>query len=181
MALTKNSMKVHTKNDYLAPPVAASTHIYLMGVVCFNASGYAVPADDADGYKLAGLALQEADNSAGAAGAINVRLQKNVRVPMKITGATQADVGKTVYLVDDETVALSTTYRVVAGKIDEFISSTEVMVELVESHISVPITLDDLPDISIGDLSDVTLTDLTTNQILKANAQGEFVNAADAT
>lgn len=130
MALTKNSMKVHTKNDFLAPPVAASTHIFLMGVVCFNASGYAVPAADTANFKVAGLALQEANNSAGANGAMRVRLQKNVRVPMKITGATQADVGKTAYLVDDETVALTTTNSVVAGKIDEFISSTEVMVEI---------------------------------------------------
>lgn len=38
----------------------------------------------------------------------------------------------------------------------------------------------DLDELSIGDLADVTLTNLEENEILKANASGVFVNAADA-
>lgn len=130
MALTANSLKIHKGNTIVSMPVAGSTTIYRMGLVCANASGLAVPADDAANYKFMGVAEEAADNSAGASGDIRVRLMRDVVLPLKITGATQADIGKVVYCTDDETCQIAApTNAVKVGEIVEVVSATEVLVD----------------------------------------------------
>lgn len=102
--------------------VAASTLIYAGALVAVNASGYAVPGSTATTLRGIGRAEARADNSDGAAGAIRVRVGAGIyRFGNSASTDLIArdDIGKTCYIVDDQTVALTdgTGTRSIAGKI----------------------------------------------------------------
>ena len=113
-------------------PVAASTTIFRGSIVFNNASGYAVPAEDTANFSLAGVAREQVDNSAGANGDKTVELYSSGIFHFAHSGLVQADVGKSVYAVDDQTVALAatTTNDIKVGTIKRWISSSSVAVEL---------------------------------------------------
>ena len=129
-ALTKDRDTVRKEGVEIPVPMAASTKVYAGSGVCTNATGYAVPAVDTAAFFSAGVAQEQVDNSAGADGALNVRVRRHGCHKFAASGITQADIGKKVYWVDDQTVALSTTNSVLAGVIDEVISATEVYVDV---------------------------------------------------
>lgn len=111
-------------------PVAVSTKIYqgaLVGIVAASGHARGLVAGD----KFIGVASEQADNSAGAAAALNVRLRKGCTIRKAVTGASGAgDVGKLVYASDDTTLTLTSTNNSLVGVIDEHISSTECFVRL---------------------------------------------------
>ncbi|MEM1415120.1 MAG: hypothetical protein AAGH15_09480 [Myxococcota bacterium] len=92
-------------------PVAAGVICYAGGQAVINATGYAAPATTATGLKAAGKFLDTVDNSGGLDGAETVRIECDSAYPWaNSSGAdeiTQANVGDTVFMVDDETVALT--------------------------------------------------------------------------
>lgn len=95
-------------------PVAADAVIYLGASVCFNASGYLVPAADdaAQADKPSCQALEHVDNTGGANGAKRCRCVTDgtILVPnAAVNPVTQADVGKPAHFVDDGEVAISST------------------------------------------------------------------------
>lgn len=108
-------------------PVAASTVVY-KGAFVMLSSGYLVPAADGSGNLVAGVAIETVDNSAGTAGALVCRVYKAGEFEVATTGASQATVGTQMELVDDQTVAASTTNSVKAGVVVEYVSSTKVRV-----------------------------------------------------
>lgn len=90
--------------------VAASTKIYAGGMVAINASGYATKGATSTTLKCVGVATEQADNSAGADGAINVPVERGTwRFANSSAGDAigLANVGATCYMVDDQTVALT--------------------------------------------------------------------------
>ena len=93
--------------DLINPPVAAATKIEAGKLVCANATGYAVEGETATTLTALGVAMETADNSAGAAGAIKAQVKRGAfKFKNSATNAvTQASLGKTVYIEDDETVA----------------------------------------------------------------------------
>lgn len=102
-------------------------------IVANNTTGYAAKAVDTSGFTLGGVAFETVDNSAGAAGDKYIRVWRKGVFELNFSGtATQADVGKAVYMSDDNTVALAatTTNDVLVGRIVEFVSATKVRVEL---------------------------------------------------
>jgi hypothetical protein len=113
-------------------PVAASTTIYKGALVCYNSNGYAVPAADTAGFVFAGVAREQVDNSAGGNGDDDVELWTGDVYQFDCSGFTAADVGKSVYAVDDQTVALAatTTNDIKVGTVARFISATKVAVRL---------------------------------------------------
>lgn len=121
-ALTQDRNTLRRNGDQIEPPVAAATKIYGGSIVCINTSGYAVPGATSTTLKAAGVAENRADNSAGAAGDIRVRLRKG---PHKFGNSASADaiklsdIGSDCYIVDDQTVAKTsgTDTRSVAGKV----------------------------------------------------------------
>lgn len=121
-ALTQDRNTLRREGLSLEPPVAATTKIYGGSIVAINASGYAVPGATATTLKAAGVAERRADNSAGAAGDIRVRVRKGVHV-FANSASTDAialtDIGADCYIVDDQTVAKTngTSTRSVAGKV----------------------------------------------------------------
>jgi hypothetical protein len=114
-------------------PVAASTKLYGGGMVCHNAAGYVVPGSDTAGLVLAGVCAGQQDNSAGANGDLTAEYERDGLHLMNFSGtATQANVGDSVCIVDDQTVALAamTTNGIPAGKIAEFVVSNKVYVDI---------------------------------------------------
>lgn len=112
--------------------VDTNTQIYKDTLVSLVA-GYLQPADDTSGDLFAGVAMENVDNNPGAAGALNCRVWKQGVFTFVYGGtATQADVGKAVYAVDDQTVDLVgvTTNDILVGYITEVLTATSVRVRI---------------------------------------------------
>jgi hypothetical protein len=110
----------------LIVPVEASTKIYLGSLVGLDASGYAVPATTAvivlgrADRLFNGIPGQDADNSAGAAGAISIEVVRGCfSWDIHSSDIAQANVGNPAYAVDDHTVSSSSNAgaRPIAGRI----------------------------------------------------------------
>lgn len=89
-------------------PVAANAVIQQGGQVQINAAGYAVPASATVANVTIGMAKAKVDNTGGANGAVNVDVDRGVfrfgnSTSTDLIGLTQ--IGSTVYVVDDQTVA----------------------------------------------------------------------------
>lgn len=99
--------------------LATLTLIEAGKIVAVNASGYAVPASDAAGLTVMGRAERRIDNSSGADGDLSVPVLRKGAFfydNSSTSTVTQAHIGKTVYVEDDETVAAATTHSIAAGK-----------------------------------------------------------------
>jgi hypothetical protein len=87
-------------------PVIAADIIYAGAAVGDNGSGLAQPL--ADGDPFMGFAMRRADNSLGAASAIDVLVAQKGNVELIVTGVNGAeDEGATVYATDDDTFSLT--------------------------------------------------------------------------
>lgn len=122
MPLTADRLiKTRAGTNY-SDPVAATTKIYAGALVVLNAAGNAVPASTATGLITRGVAQEQVDNTAGAAGDLNVETRPGV-YPFKNSASTdaitRAEIGDDCYIVDDQTVAKTngSSTRSVAGKI----------------------------------------------------------------
>lgn len=103
-------------------PVLASTLIYAGALVCINSSGWATKGAVATTLKCVGIAEERADNSAGANGAINVKVRRGTFRFANSASTdliTRAEINANCYIVDDQTVAKTdgSSARSVAGKI----------------------------------------------------------------
>jgi hypothetical protein len=121
-ALTADRNTPLKNAELIAVPVAAATKIFAGSLVVANASGLAVPGAVATTLTALGRAEALADNSAGAASAITVLVRRKQAFKWLNHGAdlvVQADLGKTCYVVDDQTVAKTngTASRSAAGKV----------------------------------------------------------------
>lgn len=124
-ANSQRAFELGTRNQI---PVIAADIIYegaAVGVV--DASGHARPLAAAD--RFAGFAEAKADNSAGAAAAINVDVVKSGQVQLSVSGAVITDVGQPVYATDDDTFVFLPTGAVFIGFVKRFVSSGIVVVE----------------------------------------------------
>jgi len=122
---TPRDMELGDRNEF---PVIASDIIYegaAVGLVI--ASGHARPLTSVD--KFVGFAEDRADNSAGAAAAINVRTIKKGAVKLAVTGAVITDVGVAVYAQDDNAFSFVPTSGVFIGFMRRYVSSGYAIVE----------------------------------------------------
>ena len=88
--------------------VGAGKVIWAGSLVVLNATGYAEPGSTALGKIAVGRAEQWIDNSAGADGAVSLRVSRGVFAFANSAAADaigRTEIGKTVYVVDDQTVA----------------------------------------------------------------------------
>lgn len=108
-------------------PVIASDIIYEGSAVGLVAgTGHARPL--AAGDRFAGFAEFQADNSAGAAAAINVQVIESGKVQLAVTGAVITDVGQPVYATDDDTFQFSPVSGVFIGRVHRYVSAGVVVV-----------------------------------------------------
>ena len=119
------SYEVGDRNGF---PVIAADIIYegaAVGLV--DASGHARPLTSAD--KFVGFAEKKADNSAGAAAAINVRVIKKGSAQLSVSGAVITDLGQPIYATDDNGFVFTPAGSVFIGFVRRFVSAGVVIVE----------------------------------------------------
>lgn len=102
-------------------PVKGATKIYQGGLVCLDATGWAVPGAVATTLVARGRAEETVDNT-GANGAKSVKVRQGIFLFANSAAGdaiTRAEIGDDCYIVDDQTVAKTdgTGTRSKAGKI----------------------------------------------------------------
>ncbi|MGZ5055667.1 MAG: hypothetical protein ACXWAT_12120 [Methylobacter sp.] len=113
------------RNEY---PVIAADIIYEGAAVGLVAgTGHARPLVAGD--KFGGFAEAKADNSTGAAAAINVRVIEDGAVQLAVSGAVITDVGQPVYATDDDTFSFSPVGGSFIGFVSRFVSAGVVIVD----------------------------------------------------
>jgi len=116
---TPRDIEVGDRNEF---PVIAADIVYegaAVGLV--DGTGHAQPLTSAD--RFAGFAEKQADNSAGAATAINVRVIESGKVKLSVTGAVITDVGQPVYAQDDNAFSFLKASGVFIGFIHRYVSA----------------------------------------------------------
>ncbi len=119
--------------DLITVPVDDGDTIYAGTLVMVNTAGFAVKGADTASNLFVGVAADTVNNASGADGDKKVAVYTEGTFEFAFSGtAAQADVGKSVYAVDNQTVALAatTTNDVLVGKIVEFIDASTVRVKI---------------------------------------------------
>ena len=119
--LAANSPRVLVGGDVNEHPVIASDIIFEGAGVGDNGAGYSRPLVAGDRFK--GFAEAKVDNSAGAAGDLNVRVHEKGKVRAAISGLVITDVGQPVYMSDDDVFTLVAVGNSYIGKVHRFESS----------------------------------------------------------
>jgi hypothetical protein len=91
--------------------VAAGAEIFCFTLVSCDAAGFLVPAADvaAQASKAVFYALDGVDNTAGANGDVSARCMIDGVAHLEPGAIVQADVGKVAHVLDDQTIALTST------------------------------------------------------------------------
>lgn len=108
-------------------PMIGSDIIYqgaAVGIV--DASGHARPL--AGGDTFAGFAKERADNSQGAAAAIDVSVRRRGTAKLSVSGAVITDIDQPVYATDDDTFTFNPVGASFIGFVKRFVSSGVVIV-----------------------------------------------------
>lgn len=110
LAAARNTLKYNTDvcPELISVPVAASTRIYQGALVGLDINGRAVAGTSNAAARILGVAIEEANNSTGAAGDKSVRVRQGVYYlanSSSTDAVVAADVGRFCYVVDDQTVA----------------------------------------------------------------------------
>ena len=134
MALTDDAPIKHAIGDYNDVPAAAAATLYEGGAVGDNASGYARALTAGDPFL--GHAISQCDNSAGAAGAKEVRVLKGTyALEVTLSGVAITDVGKVVYMSDDATYTQTAGSNTKVGKIVRYVSANTCIVQFTTNDV----------------------------------------------
>lgn len=126
--LAVNQLRDYQMGDKEEYPVIAADIIYQGAAVGENGSGYSRPLVAGDPFQ--GFCEAIADNSLGAAGAINVNVKKKGNVILAITAlAITANDRPLVYASDDNTFTLTSTSNSLIGTVSRWISTGLAVVE----------------------------------------------------
>lgn len=126
--LAANKPRAYELGERNHLPVIASDIIYegaAVGLV--DGTGHARPLTSAD--RFVGFAVAKADNSAGAAAAINVEVVKTGEIELAVTGAVITDVGQPVYATDDDAFTFLPVGGVFVGFVKRYVSAGVAVVE----------------------------------------------------
>ncbi|OGR27567.1 MAG: hypothetical protein A2139_00420 [Desulfobacca sp. RBG_16_60_12] len=128
-ALTRDRATPYREGIEIEYPVAANTKIYAGSLVCISAAGYAVPAADTSGYRFAGVALEQVDNSDGGK---NVRVRRAGVFEFDAVSITQDMVGAAMYATDDHTFddAAGLTNDIKVGLLVKYVSATKGWIDI---------------------------------------------------
>lgn len=125
------NLEMKDPGGLLSFPVIASDIIYKGAICTFDATGYAEPGTDSTGLSFAGIAIEQADNSSGSSGDIEVRCYTEGVFLLTHSGLDQTDLGNLVYVADDQTVDDGGGDNFTAvGIMVEYVSATQCWVKL---------------------------------------------------
>jgi len=127
--LAANTPRGFEQGDIEGFPVIAADIIYEGAAVGENGDGYSRPLVADDTFQ--GFAEDKVDNSAGAAGDLNVRVRRRGKVQLAVTGATAitANDSPAVYASDDNTFTLTSASNSLIGYVSRWVSSGVCIVE----------------------------------------------------
>ncbi|MGK5012167.1 hypothetical protein [Janthinobacterium sp. MDB2-8] len=122
MSLTSDRNTQYKHANAIPVAVAAGVKIFAGAIVCANATGFATPGATATTLTYLGRAEELVDNTGAADGARTILVRRSEAFKWAnstLDPVTQAEFGKTVYIVDDETVAKTsgTGTRSPAGRV----------------------------------------------------------------
>ncbi|HOA73991.1 MAG TPA: DUF2190 family protein [Phycisphaerae bacterium] len=130
MALSSNrELDRYVDQELRALPVKASTHIYKGALVGIHAATGCVRGLVA-GDSFAGVAYEEADNSAGADAAICVRVYTQGDFEHPFTSAARTNNGAAIYASDDATLTLTATNNSAVGRQIEAPTSGKIVLRI---------------------------------------------------
>lgn len=106
-------------------PLAAAVRIRRGAIAMFNGAGYITKGADTAGCRVAGVSVGDYNNASGAAGDVEGDFEEGVfgmDAAAGLAAAARANVGKTVYIVDDHTVGIAAdvTHLIPAGTLEEY-------------------------------------------------------------
>lgn len=124
VATTKNRNTPTRAGFRRAHPVAADVLCHAGAIGAMNAAGYVAPATEAAGLVALGVFHAFVDNTGGANGDAVVEIERGYFHFANSAAADEialTDIGQVCYLVDDQTVALTSDDggRSIAGIIDD--------------------------------------------------------------
>ncbi len=127
--LAANKPRAYELGDNQEYPVIAADIIFEGAAVGENGSGYARPLTAGDPFL--GFAHRKVDNSAGAAGAVNVEVKRRGQIQLAVAGATAvtANDRPLVYASDDDTFTLTASTNSIIGRVARWVSSGVCVVE----------------------------------------------------
>jgi hypothetical protein len=131
-ALTRDRATPYREGIEVEYPVAANTKIFAGSLVCVNSTGYAVPAADTSGYRFAGVAMEQVDNSDGSDGGKVVRLRRTGVFEFDAGSITQDMMGANMYAADDHTFddAAGPTNDIKVGQLVKYVSATRGWIDI---------------------------------------------------
>jgi hypothetical protein len=134
MAVAANQIVKRQGRDgkLLSVPVAAAKVLY-EGTMCFlDAGGDASDVINTDVGKFCGIVREKADNSGGADAAIQVEVWTDGTFELPMSGAdlVLADLGKTVYAVDNYALSETAADQPVVGHIVGIVSTSVALVAI---------------------------------------------------
>jgi len=99
-------------------------------VFAIAATGYATNAIAAGANHFLGVAVSEADNTAGADGAINVEVYTQGIFQLVAVSGLLAWVGDKIYAIDNGAVDATATSQTLVGHCVEYVSATKIGVQI---------------------------------------------------
>lgn len=112
--------------DVKAYLVKASTTIYKGSMVSLDANGQALPSADTTLTHCIGVSLENVVQGSSVTKYVRVASGRHFLLPTGTIAST--DLGKSVYISDSATVALTDTNAIFVGKLDEFVTTTSAWV-----------------------------------------------------
>jgi hypothetical protein len=167
--LAVDAPRTYELGDVNSFPVVTLDIIYEGAAVGLDSSGNARPLVAGD--KFVGFAEHIADNSAGAAGAVRVRVRRFGLIRLPVTGVTAlTDVGSLVYASDDNTFTLTESTNSLVGRIVRWDVSTTCYVAFNAQGHNI--------ETNVADVAAATAVALTGT--LTGTANGSLVDVAAA-
>ena len=119
-ALTADRNTLYKDGEELPFAVAANAVIFAGSLVAANATGFAVPGTAVATLTALGRAEEYVNNNPGADGAKLVRVRRKkafLFANLVADPVVQADMGKSCYIADDQTVCHTATGKSIAGTV----------------------------------------------------------------
>ena len=130
MTLTANREVDHYVDQQLRSyPVGGGEHVFKGAFVGLRPDGCIRPLVAGD--RCVGLAYEEGDNTSGASGNFNIRVFTLGDFGFALTDASTADIGRAVYVADDESPDFRPSGRSFVGYVQDCPAPGEIVLRLV--------------------------------------------------
>ena len=130
-ALTDNYEAKRQDGEIISVPVIGSDTIFKGALVCDAGTGFASPCIESENGVFLGVAVEKADNSSGADGDIEVRVNKIGVYQIPKTTAVKTDVGVEAFIqVDKRVTTATTTNSISAGFVVALVDSATVKLRI---------------------------------------------------